>query len=132
MKPTIYIAGPMRGRPDFNRAAFNAATERLAARGWQPINPVDIEKIYPCVDEDGHVCRGRLLDLMAVERAFVAHVNAVYLLDGWEASEGVRAELRAFYDDGGFLVFLESNGTPDARGERNGTPDVIMEGSGTK
>ena len=29
-------------------------------------------------------------------------------------------------------IYLESNGTPDARGERNGTPDVIMEGSGTK
>lgn len=34
MKPTIYIAGPMRGLPDFNRAAFNAAAERLAAKGW--------------------------------------------------------------------------------------------------
>ena len=124
MKPTIYIAGPMRGRPDFNRAAFNAAAERLAARGWNPINPVDIEKIYPCVDEDGHVFRGRLFDLMDVERSFVAHADAIYLLDGWEESIGAKRELSKFLE-GCDSVHLESNGTPDAR-------DAIMEGSGTK
>ena len=119
MKPTIYIAGPMRGRPDFNRAAFNAAAERLAAKGWHPINPVDIERIMPCVDEDGHVCRGHLIDLMDIERSFVAHADAIYLLDGWEASSGTRAELNKFLSHGGFSVYLEANGTPDARGERS-------------
>lgn len=117
MKPTIYIAGPMRGRPDFNRAAFNAAAERLAAKGWQPVNPVDIEKIYPCADEDGKVSSPDLDDLMAIEREFARRADAIYLLDGWETSEGARAELRAFYDYSCGHVFLESNGTPDARGE---------------
>lgn len=27
MKPTCYIAGPMRGKPNYNRAAFNAAAK---------------------------------------------------------------------------------------------------------
>ena len=113
MKPTIYIAGPMRGRPDFNRAAFNAAAERLAARGWHPINPVDIERIYPCVDKNGKVYRGLLIDLMDIELSFVARASAIYLLDGWEASSGARDELNKFLSHGGFSVHLESNGTPE-------------------
>ena len=116
MKPTIYIAGPMRGRPDFNRSAFKAAAARLAARGWQPINPVDIENIYPCVeDEDsGALNRPALFDLMAIEREFVGHADAIYLLDGWNASVGARGELRTYLCKGCGCVFLESNGTPDA------------------
>lgn len=114
MKPTIYIAGPMRGKPDFNRAAFNAAAERLAAKGWQPINPVDIEKIYPCAEESGEVSRPDLVNLMAIERKFAGRADAIYLLDGWEKSEGARGELREFINHGGTDIFLESNGTPDA------------------
>lgn len=113
MKPTIYIAGPMRGRPDFNRAAFNAAAERLAAKGWHPINPVDIEKIYPCVEENGCVNSLSLINLMQIELAFASRADAIYLLDGWEASKGAHRELSKFLD-GCDSVHLESNGTPDA------------------
>ena len=115
MKPTIYIAGPMRGRPDFNRPAFNAAAERLAARGWHPINPVDIEKIYPCVEEDGEVNSLNITDLLAIEREFAKRADAIYLLDGWETSEGARGELRTFLEYGGSDVFLGLDGTPDSR-----------------
>lgn len=114
MKPTIYIAGPMRGRPDFNRAAFNAAAERLAAKGWRPINPVDIEKIYPCVDENGILNTSALVDLMSIDLKFAARADAIYLLGGWESSDGARRELCGFLKHGGTDIFLESNGTPDA------------------
>ena len=115
MKPTIYIAGPMRGRPDFNRAAFNAAAERLAAKGWHPINPVDIEKIFPCVEENGEVNEHDLSDLLAIEREFAGRADAIYLLDGWETSVGARGELRAALCEASGCVHLESNGTPDAQ-----------------
>lgn len=117
MKPTIYIASPMRGKPDFNRAAFNTAAERLTARGWQPINPVDIERIYPCAEEDGRVSSPDLNDLLAIEREFAGRADAIYLLDGWEKSVGARGELRTYLCEGCGCVHLESNGTPDARGE---------------
>ena len=120
MKPTIYIAGPMRGRPDSNRAAFNAAAERLAAKGWQPVNPVDIEKIYPCVEEDGSVNTFNLGYLMGIESEFARRSDAIYLLDGWETSYGAQSELHDFISFCKHEVYLESNGTPDARGERSG------------
>ena len=96
MKKTVYIAGPMRGRPDFNRAAFNDAARRLAAQGWQPINPVDLERILPCASDDGEVDYCRLSALMHAELAIVDRANAIYLLDGWTSSKGARRELHTF------------------------------------
>lgn len=113
MKPTIYIAGPMRGKKDYNRAAFNAAAERLAARGWHPINPVDIEKIYPCTEANGSLSHIDLVALMAIEREFAELADAIYLLDGWEESIGAKRELSEFLKNGD-ICHLESNGTPDA------------------
>lgn len=116
MRPTIYVAGPMRGRPDRNRAAFNAAAERLAAKGWQPVNPVDMTRVWPCEEADGRMNGMRLFELMEIERELVKRVRAIYLLDGWEASEGARTELRTFLDLGRREVHLESAGTPQAPG----------------
>lgn len=114
MKPKIYIAGPMRGYPDFNRAAFNAAAERLAAKGWQPVNPVDVERIYPCMDDSGKEDGAALGRLMAVEREIARMCDAVYLLNGWERSDGATLELGAVVGTFGRTIHLESNGTPEA------------------
>ncbi|WP_149528154.1 DUF4406 domain-containing protein, partial [Escherichia coli] len=35
----IYIAGPMTGYPDYNRAAFNAKASALMAEGHIVLNP---------------------------------------------------------------------------------------------
>lgn len=35
----IYIAGPMTGYPDYNRAAFNAKASELMAEGHIVLNP---------------------------------------------------------------------------------------------
>lgn len=108
MKPTCYIAGPMRGKPDYNRAAFNAAAERLAANGWHPINPVEIERVLPCVCEDGTLDGVRLVDLLHAELAFVDRADAIYLLDGWWESVGARGELQAYLNSttaGGRVMF---------------------------
>lgn len=108
MKPTVYIAGPMRGKPDYNRAAFNAAAKRLAEAGWHPINPVEIERVLPCVDEDGELHSVRLCDLLHAERAFAERADAIYLLDGWWDSVGARGELQAYLNGttaGGRVMF---------------------------
>ena len=37
----IYVAGPMTGLPELNYPAFNAAADRLRARGWHVENPAE-------------------------------------------------------------------------------------------
>lgn len=108
MKPTIYIAGPMRGLPNGNRKAFNAAAGRLSAE-WQALNPVDFGRILPCEDSDGRNDRQRLDALMAIEREAARRADAIYLLKGWEKSVGARDELLAFlaYHNGRGKVILE-------------------------
>ena len=36
----IYIAGPMTGKKDLNKAAFIQAEAKLIRNGWETINPV--------------------------------------------------------------------------------------------
>lgn len=120
MKPKIYIAGPMSGIPNNNRDAFNAAAKRLAAKGWQPVNPVDIERILPCIDDDGQCDAVELTRLMQILRHIVAMCDALYLLNGFENSNGVRIELTAFAECHDHrtldsIIFQESGGVPSAK-----------------
>lgn len=112
MKLKIYIAGPMSGKEDFNRAAFNAAAKALAAKGWQPINPVDVERLMPCEGEDGKVDAVSLQRLMFVEREIVRNVDAICLLDGWEESKGAREELNVFLLTRDLPIYLGAAAAP--------------------
>lgn len=75
-----YIAGPMTGLPEFNRAAFNAAAKEITASGCVPLNPA----ILP----DGL----SQPDYMCICMAMLQRADAIYMLDGWQSSAGARAE----------------------------------------
>ena len=99
----IYLAGPMRGYPNFNFPTFDYAAAKLRAEGHTVFSPAerdreaygaDIENnptgdeskvanaactINDCMDADCHwICR---------------EAQAVALLPGWEKSSGANAEL---------------------------------------
>lgn len=94
----VYIAGPITGKPDGNKAAFLAAHARLSQLGHDPINPHDIMPVThdgPCpdgplggqdVDPHNAPCYMRT-DLQALLTC-----DAIYLLNGWELSSGARTE----------------------------------------
>ena len=85
---TIYIAGQMAGLPDLNFPAFYAAEKRLEAAGWKPVNPARFNHVF------GVEPKGRLLDAVCEsERAAIPHLDAIYLLKGWEKSKGAKREL---------------------------------------
>lgn len=87
-RKTIYIAGPMAGLPLFNSPAFYSAEERLTRLGWFPVNPARFNHVF------GVEPKGRLLDAVCeAERAAIPHLDAIYLLKGWEKSEGAKREL---------------------------------------
>src|SRR5437870_2742316 len=88
----IYIAGPMRGRPDWNFAAFDAAAERWRAAGYQPFSPAAVDRalgyseVHGCPPE-------QLRHVIQMDLACVLAADAVALLPGWEASKGSAVEL---------------------------------------
>lgn len=95
----IYVAGPMRGRPDQNRRAFLDAEEFLFARGYSVVNPVKVGADFARMngapverlDEDPSLLRR----CMEHELRLVGRCHEIYLLRGWETSEGARRECAA-------------------------------------
>jgi hypothetical protein len=82
----IYIAGPMRGYPNFNFPAFQAEAARWRSRGWEVITPVELEWLSPGLPTDQHRTHC-LRDIAAL-----AMCHAVVFLDGWKQSVGATAE----------------------------------------
>ena len=91
-RKTIYIAGPIRGKADSNLVAFGDAHELLEKQGWHVVNPFDITLAFGMPSEVQSNPR-LLRAVMAAELAAIPHLDAIYLLKGWERSEGARAEL---------------------------------------
>lgn len=92
----IYIAGPINGRPDCNRAAFAAAADHLRAAGHEPVNPLDLgphrhEGSCPTsyASQLGHSAACYL----RVGCAALLTCDEVYLLDGSETSVGATREV---------------------------------------
>lgn len=97
---TIYIAGPMRGIPWFNFPAFDKAATALTLKGYNVINPAQLDRkvgfnpntlpvhtdwnvIPPHFDLDAAIRR----DVDAIMRS-----DELCLLPGWQNSKGANAE----------------------------------------
>jgi hypothetical protein len=82
---TIYVSGSMRGFPGFNFPAFDAARDIINARGDKAISPADLDRKF------GHCSLSReyaMRDTLAI----LHDCHGIYLLDGWEWSNGAAAE----------------------------------------
>lgn len=102
----VYLAGPMRGYPEFNFPAFNSATTFLRDNvGWEVFSPAekdnevhgkDISKGNATGDEaiatkeHGFDLRRALGD----DTAWIcANADGVVMLPEWEKSRGAQAEV---------------------------------------
>lgn len=115
----IYLAGPMRGIPEFNYPAFAAATKMLRANGHTVFSPAekDIERLGT------DVCKGTSGDLAEIEAKgfnlreallddltyILTKAEAIALLPGWKASKGVAAEVATAIAIGIQLIELDEN-----------------------
>lgn len=99
----VYIAGPMRGKKDFNFPAFNDAKERGEALGFVVISPADLDRAQDgekaAISElpnwggsiAGNVKKYVMRDVNVL-LSFTPEKDAIALLPGWERSVGARAE----------------------------------------
>ena len=104
----FYLSGPMTGKPDLNRPAFDAAERRLSEQGHFVINPVNISVTFGTEEELAKSFIALYDDrpfgsleyspklahaVMDPDLAAVRSCDAIYLLRGWESSRGARKEL---------------------------------------
>ncbi len=75
----IYIAGPIKGHADYIER-FCAAQLDLEARGWIVLNPADLPAGMPAER------------YMPICLAMLQQADAVYMLHGWEGSDGAGIE----------------------------------------
>jgi hypothetical protein len=99
----IYLAGPMRGYPEFNFPAFHAAAAELRLLGHVVFSPAekDIEKHGDAAfkgevgrqDEVASNAGFSLRAALKMDLDFICeHADAVALMRGWEKSTGANAE----------------------------------------
>jgi hypothetical protein len=100
-KPTIYVAGGMRGYDDYNYPAFDRCAKVLRSQGWRVINPAELDRDAgkPMTDpsafdpaanyEDHEYMRNALMrDMVAI----CDECTAIYMMSAWEKSKGAAAE----------------------------------------
>lgn len=90
----FYIAGPMTGLPDFNRPAFHNAATRIFEQGHVALNPATLP--------DGL----SQFEYMDICFAMVRAADAIFMLRGWEKSDGAVAE-HALAKKLGLSIILE-------------------------
>jgi len=101
---TIYIAGPMRGKPDWNYEAFDKAEQMMSKLGWNVINPATLDENsretqdLNCTSSDFdpdtnniHRDANRLIMKRDLD-AICDSCDAIYMLEGWQMSQGACAE----------------------------------------
>lgn len=81
----VYIAGPMTGRENLNREAFNKEADRLTRHGHTVLNPASLP--------DGLEQR----EYMDICFAMLRCADAIMMLPGWQASSGATAEYHYAY-----------------------------------
>lgn len=79
----------MTGHKDYNHPKFNRVAHNLRSAGHKVVNPVDIFKSL------GNICPVKEYDkILSADLKALEDCKAIYLLKGWESSNGARAELK--------------------------------------
>lgn len=116
----VYVAGPMRGYPNFNFDAFYEAAAWLRAKGYEVFNPAESDNEKHGVDISAGNIEGSeevaaaqhgfsLREALGRDADYITQkADAIYMLRGWENSTGAQAEwalaramkLQIFYQEG--------------------------------
>lgn len=123
----LYLAGPMRGYPEFNFPAFHAAAAKLRAAGHEVFSPAerDIERhgtdiskgnvngdVQVAASNHGFSLREALGDDLAW---ICKHAEGIALMPGWEHSKGALAEHATAYALGLKVVLLSKSDIDEGR-----------------
>lgn len=88
----VYLAGPMRGLPEFNYPAFDEAKAEWESLGWSVASPASLDRAVGLKVDEGSD-PAILRRAMSMDIACIYCATAIALLPGWEKSTGVAVEL---------------------------------------
>jgi hypothetical protein len=95
----IYIAGPMRGIPEFNFPVFHEAARLLRAAGHHVFSPAEFDTMFSPITEDsnGLVEAHPIHDYIRRDAHVIINElkppkDGLVMLAGWEHSKGAYAE----------------------------------------
>ena len=94
----IYIAGPMRGIPEFNFPTFDRARDELTALGYEAVSPADLDRAngFEGLGKNGKPDEVEMPIVKVMLRRDIealSNCDGIALLPGWEHSTGVALEL---------------------------------------
>lgn len=112
----LYLAGPMRGIPNFNFPAFDYAAAKLRTQGFEVFSPAERDRVVvgaelennPTGDEELATAKTgfSLREALGADAEFICtHADGIALLPGWERSKGACAE-RALADALGLTIII--------------------------
>jgi hypothetical protein len=107
----IYISGPITANPNGYKEAFATAAGIIREAGDEPVNPVDVQPgcLGECVreaeayNEGGHTWAC----YMKYDLRLLLECDAVYVLPGWEVSDGARLEINVANNCGLQVIYEE-------------------------
>lgn len=109
----MYIAGPMRGRLDYNFPAFMHADAVLKKEGWETINPAEMDNndgfdTNRCIED---ITQQELKDFIIRDIHLIMTADAICLLDGYQSSKGVAVELAVAQYCGLPVYYMDNQGS---------------------
>lgn len=102
----IYLAGPMRGIPEFNFPRFHQVAAELRAQGHEVFNPaerdneahgadISVGNDTGCEEQAAREHGFNVREALEADCVWICrHAEAIVLLSGWADSNGARAERR--------------------------------------
>jgi len=103
----IYLAGPMRGYPEYNFPTFDYAAKRLRQAGHEVVSPAELDRAVGVHEFTTLLPPGFMRGAMKRDLPAICDCDAIVLLPGWERSSGVGVE-KYLADFLGLMVFQSS------------------------
>ena len=122
MVEKFYISGPITGRVNLNREAFEKAENDLRALGYDVFNPQSIPPPTPWPKDPEHVWRY----FMKACVKELPDCDSIFMLEGWRDSRGGRWEHDIAVMLGLRVYYPENQSSTTAREPSAGSIDLMQ------